>query len=1341
MANQIIHIRPQFSGRDACLLSSSQSLATDLASGADKLTFSTTSRVIAYFPLRKIPHSFTLSDAALRFFVISGSVQVAVHAVTADWDRHVTYLSRKTSTAWTTPGGDFSTTLFTATLAGTNAFATIGAGEDALRDQVNRWLTEFDPNYGLLFIATSGSAQTYAMNEAGAAWTEQSDTTVTAAERWTKYHPDLMLTGTSDQAGVQSFVQGNVNFRIEPRATRYSLVKPTSTLPVTLSAGIPYLDNPQPMGDLVESFAVRRARSSLDAKIDITVTRDKSDAMENAAASRQFFYPMELIEFRERIHGIVNSLRPVTVGMAVIDGDRENRQEDISTIQLQCRDPAMYGLISSFEGKFLGKKIPVPLVAPIPPAKGGVGLSRRDSNVGYWIFYSENPTTKEQARNWVADPTPTVWVQNGTSKKFYSASDQLQFKHGLGEIWIEKEFFAAATNGSPPGMGAPSFGADGNLRITFLRWADPLDDFMGSLPLNVAIATVLKDAGYHHLEDAGYLYLKELPPVLADFVFDQVVYLANGSAALDYTTIAQHESGATLQISPPILNHVGDALYFKLDQANGRFNWIWFIPYQPAIGGTYVWEIETGGTGTTWTAITPFTDPEDPEAWLRGLTDPGAYQLQAGGLITFKETQLTNWTIAAIDFSLVGVTNTTGFWMRVRCTGVPTQAAIIHRWAGKEVLTVGKDKQSSVFRHYDENHHFELCEQMLHRWGVPNYLVQVDRFGDVVGKYLVQKATPDYELTDLSAIEIARDSTQIYTEVRVLVKQFNNESLIDYASLIQGAVPIHTPISFVDNAAPPHDLSTADYYHTHPGGESADPAKKLTFPIDDSADTAWGLWYRVGGANGGVDTSQIFGVPVYEIDFVTTISIMGMKIYTDTDIRFSVEGYNPDTASWVVLPGCSDLGGRGPKSPVGPAYKDGPIDFTSDPSPDRPIASKVRVLLIGMRQNGRHNVDGIDYYDGFDFWFYQFKVFGIAQGEVLEGIAILGTTPPFNTDADQALMARYGRRVFAVQNNPYITTQKEANRVALDVLRELARLYDPLVVNGIYPLSELGETVRVRNADMGIDQTYLVEEFDRSPWMEYRALLTDYRFSSPSDPGIPVIPNRTNAPTALEPSCVPLAADGIGVSIGPVIWFRADDMSHLNPGAEIRGWTSAEGQNYLLGTTEGRTGGFLHLNFLNGLPVVEFDSSSELVTPIPLSKPLHLFMVAMQISESFWPASFFSWGPAESFSLQKVVGAPQVAAVGDTGQQIALTTWPLSTWGIVEIIFNGASSAIALNGGAYGTGDLGSGNGTDFGFGFNRSDVAAAKYFMAEFKAYDTVLDATERATVLQELRDKWGLS
>ena len=1358
----ILSLKPQRSGRSAIVHSTQPD--TNLANDPmlnKRLILDVGKNLLLYWPLRKIPYHLEATDSRIGLFVVSGSVTVDVYRIVNSWTHTVTWNNRLTypaSIPWTNPGGDYDATpiLEDVVLSGTNAWGWMGSGEAAILDLLERWRNESYGNHGIVLVPSAGSATFYSMDENGNAWTDLADTELAAEDRTTKYHPTLEITGAIGRTGIDAMLAES-SFAVEPRATRWSLFRSTSTNPATLEDTVPYLTNPQFAGDLVKDWSFSRSRNQLAGVIEVEVDREGADDFEAPELSREFWYPMEIVQIEARGWGSAAPLRFAQMAMAVIESDREKVEGDLSTITLSCRDTGIYGLIDTFEGKFRAETISF----PTNPEDEGVALERDDSNPAFLIF-RHRIAGGEFTHNWVSDPAPFIYVGSGDERIMLKDGEQVQILHGLGEVRIEIGYFEADIDDG--GLGDPA-----DVFAVYQYYTPPTLDYFDSMPVNRAILRTLKDCGYQHVENTGFCYIEAMPPLLGDFVFDKVYkFVASGSVYTDVSNAVQKESGEALFPSVTFGEAIGDGLVFKLHTRHGKFNWASFVAYRKATSGTFVWQVL--GPGAVWNTVAAYTGATgqpDPElAWLRGTTDvaengESADQFRIDGLVTLHES-LTGPSVWEAQV-LAGTDGLEGFWMRVVATAAPAagESPIAHRFAGKEVLVVGQDRQSNTFTHADELAHLDLCQQLIDRWGVPSYVLIVDRYGDIRGQYIRHKETPDYTLENLESIEEERNSQTIFTRVVTRVWTNRDETMRNYAAVSQGGVATHPAFTFVDRSANSH--TSTDFY-TYGGSSNPTPTaqQQLNLAIDGDHGSLWGIRYRrdlsEAPPRDSINVTQMENRIYYQVDFEpdgvpTAIKLLAIQIKTNTNVLLDIEGFfpeenDPEVGEWRPLFGCTNLFGSKDRSRdefgreiEGMASKKGrQIDFTVDGDAELPIISKVRIRLkrIYDSRGGGGRSSNNDCY----FWLYELMCFGVTTDIALQGEAVLGETPPFDTTADQDTYRRYGRRTFFVDQNPYISSVEQATQWSKNVLRELYRLTDPKSVRGTYPTVEIGETVRVVCYQMGIDKSYVVERVSSKPGFRQEVGLVPYRFSQSSPPETPVVPNRFILPTILVPFCdIPFSGGGGGGGGGGglLALYRSDEqVSYISNLVSAWGDLSGVGGSLEHSSPDAP---LILGNELDGKPVIETSVDQQLVSSNPFTTPLHGFLVVGLVANSFGDnEAFITFGGSQG--LQVAWGQDQgtfVLRVGNpaVGDEITVGGG-VTDYVLVEFVANGAFSKIAVNGGSFVTGDLGIAPSGAMRIGHVVGDRDA---FWAHIEIYNGERTSTERTARIAAIQEYWGLA
>jgi len=137
------------------------------------------------------------------------------------------------------------------------------------------------------------------------------------------------------------------------------------------------------------------------------------------------------------------------------------------------------------------------------------------------------------------------------------------------------------------------------------------------------------------------------------------------------------------------------------------------------------------------------------------------------------------------------------------------------------------------------------------------------------------------------------------------------------------------------------------------------------------------------------------------------------------------------------------------------------------------------------------------------------------------------------------------------------------------------------------------------------------------------------------------------------------------------------------------------------------------------------------------NQPEEIFILARQTT---WAGSdrFFDGNALNSGTLQKFTATPQLRIfAGGVVGNISLT---LAEWGVVTVVFNGASSLLQLNNDAPVTGDAGLSNMGGFTLGASGGDTDHAYVEFKEVIAVDTTLDAATRTQIIAYLSSVGGL-
>jgi hypothetical protein len=206
-------------------------------------------------------------------------------------------------------------------------------------------------------------------------------------------------------------------------------------------------------------------------------------------------------------------------------------------------------------------------------------------------------------------------------------------------------------------------------------------------------------------------------------------------------------------------------------------------------------------------------------------------------------------------------------------------------------------------------------------------------------------------------------------------------------------------------------------------------------------------------------------------------------------------------------------------------------------------------------------------------------------------------------------------------------------------------------------------------------------------------------------------------------------------------WFKADAITGVTSGNDITEWLDSSPS--ALDLTPGANAPAWVDNVLNGEPVVRFNGSSDTLSAAmsARSQPFTFFVVAEQASST-----------GTQIMLHSTSGASCPFYLTSNGKANLFSGAALATAGtttmtdphVIECVFNGASSVVAIDGtettGTTGSGAIGIGSGIRVG----ANQGATAEFFngdIAEIVCYAGAMDSTDRSAVRAALGAKYGIT
>jgi hypothetical protein len=1071
-------------------------------------------RALLRFPLDKYEAKWELDDVYMQLYNLGvGSPSIAVYRITSDWDETaVTWNNRKTGVAWGTPGGDIDGDPIFTFSVGDGLNMKIGSSDGDFRTAIKEAIADMKPYYGLMFVADFYEPNTYAKFYSMHA--------VPSNTEDDRINAKLILRTSDNYEKLMEPLTDN------PLASEFRVFKGDYVLdqsgqhpPYDLSTGIPRLKNVVEITNLVTEYSIEQSRSDIADSLTLDVIDDE------AGTYAGFWNPMDVIVVFERVIGSEHDNSFIKKGTFVIDSDPESVEAAMPTLRVSARNCAKYGLLTACQGKWEADLIEV----------AQIELTLVDET-GDFRIYKHLTDNGDYAYNWNQTIPPGVFSFDASNNKLpYQLKDGIIFVvYGEGAVYISTE--AWNTSVAEGGLGQPA-----HVYATYTRWKTPVDSFTGCNALHKIIYDVLMQAGYQHTDSTAINYIKTCMPILSDFVFDRV-YNKLGSTYIDITGTIEDPKVQKETDSPKLhdddmvaLQSAGDALYFMLTVDNHRFTHIYTYLKTIGTGGSYIWEVYNG---TTWTAVDPisseaynFADLAAYEKaldnWIRRCwqdsrwayeQDDKASSFESSGVVAFDETDLQTWKavkLSDLDATVPITTDPAGFWMRCRCVTPSSTAVELHRFAGKEVVILPSDNKTNIARIWDDKKHLELIDEWLGQFAPPNYYLQVNEHGDVDTAYIMQQNIAAYEIVNDFTVSRERNDSQIYTQVNVRLSESNRDSLVDYSKSMNGATCCYS--GYVNPEAPEEDLKIA--YTYEPGnGYTYDQDDMYalcsgdyhpSYAIDQSL-TSCGFWV-FGGGKGSPDGGTRNGKPMpgdhntpalAERDVLIVVLPQEVRLFR---VSCKASGHGSYNGTYSI-----SVRAEAPGSPWIPTLSKvaatndmrdiKSFDFTQDADPNLPAVKYIKFHInspapINNRPRGSHTHP---YSYTVAMKVYNIIAEGIAVSEPVYASATLGTTPPFDTNADKALMDKYRIRAMNISDkNAYLTNIDDANAYALNVLREAYRLYDPLAVGNINPYAQIGQTVRYKNSILSVDKVngalYVIEEISHKRGGEVETRLVPYR--------------------------------------------------------------------------------------------------------------------------------------------------------------------------------------------------------------------------------------------------------
>lgn len=207
---------------------------------------------------------------------------------------------------------------------------------------------------------------------------------------------------------------------------------------------------------------------------------------------------------------------------------------------------------------------------------------------------------------------------------------------------------------------------------------------------------------------------------------------------------------------------------------------------------------------------------------------------------------------------------------------------------------------------------------------------------------------------------------------------------------------------------------------------------------------------------------------------------------------------------------------------------------------------------------------------------------------------------------------------------------------------------------------------------------------------------------------------------------------------GGIAWWDGD-IGQATDGGVGWDWTDRIGSKVLNAPTADNipTDGTL-----NGHATLIFDGTNDymrVAATFAINQPSTIYVVVRQIT---WTNSEFWWDSktADRMLMGQLGTTPTLKIYAGTGFAADNTDLAVNTWGVVRVVYNGASSSIRVDNNEATTGNAGTQNSDGFSLGAVYSGSFPSNIEVAELIIYSGTVSAGDDALIVNYLNTKYGL-
>tara|TARA_R110000796_G_scaffold69012_1_gene157666 strand:- start:31 stop:2178 length:2148 start_codon:yes stop_codon:yes gene_type:complete len=214
---------------------------------------------------------------------------------------------------------------------------------------------------------------------------------------------------------------------------------------------------------------------------------------------------------------------------------------------------------------------------------------------------------------------------------------------------------------------------------------------------------------------------------------------------------------------------------------------------------------------------------------------------------------------------------------------------------------------------------------------------------------------------------------------------------------------------------------------------------------------------------------------------------------------------------------------------------------------------------------------------------------------------------------------------------------------------------------------------------------------------------------------------------------------------GLKLHLDADDASTITTATGVSQWSDKSGQGNHLTQATGSKQPLVQSAALNGKNTILMDGTADKLqrttyTGGAISQAVTFYLV-VKVSQTVGDSGYiFDAGGATRNYCYNNGTAPDLYYMNGGGSDIIPSTNVSTTWTMISLVFDGASSSFEQDQVVIATGNSGTSATNGITLGGRHTDSSYAAHDYAEVLVYDSVLSAVDKSGVEIYLKNKWGI-